>query len=194
MNFLAHIYLSGDNDLMKIGNFMADGIHGKHFDTFPMEIQKGIILHRSIDTFTDTHPIFRQSTKRLHANYHHYSGIIVDIFYDHFLAKNWNKYSDEKLEDYVEHFYQSLNDNYEFLNEKTQKILPYLIQQNWLLSYQTIEGIENVLVKMDNRMKRDSNMRFSVTELRTYYSEFEEEFTTFFEELIVHSNLKIETL
>jgi len=194
MNFLAHIYLSGDNDLMKIGNFMADGIHGKHFDTFPMEIQKGIILHRSIDTFTDTHPIFRQSTKRLHANYHHYSGIIVDIFYDHFLAKNWNKYSDEKLEDYVEHFYQSLNDNYEFLNEKTQKILPYLIQQNWLLSYQTIEGIENVLVKMDNRMKRDSNMRFSVVELRTYYSEFEEEFTTFFEELIVHSNLKIETL
>ena len=194
MNFLAHIYLSGDNDLMKIGNFMADGIHGKHFDTFPMEIQKGIILHRSIDTFTDTHPIFRQSTKRLHANYHHYSGIIVDIFYDHFLAKNWNKYSDEKLEDYVEHFYQSLNDNYEFLNEKTQKILPYLIQQNWLLSYQTIEGIENFLVKMDNRMKRDSNMRFSVTELRTYYSEFEEEFTTFFEELIVHSNLKIETL
>ena len=194
MNFLAHIYLSGDNDLMKIGNFMADGIHGKHFDTFPMEIQKGIILHRSIDTFTDTHPIFRQSTKRLHANYHHYSGIIVDIFYDHFLAKNWNKYSDEKLEDYVEHFYRSLNDNYEFLNEKTQKILPYLIQQNWLLSYQTIEGIENVLVKMDNRMKRDSNMRFSVTELRTYYSEFEEEFTTFFEELIVHSNLKIETL
>jgi len=173
---------------------MADGIHGKHFDTFPMEIQKGIILHRSIDTFTDTHPIFRQSTKRLHANYHHYSGIIVDIFYDHFLAKNWNKYSDEKLEDYVEHFYQSLNDNYEFLNEKTQKILPYLIQQNWLLSYQTIEGIENVLVKMDNRMKRDSNMRFSVVELRTYYSEFEEEFTTFFEELIVHSNLKIETL
>ena len=194
MNFLAHIYLSGDNDLMKIGNFMADGIHGKYFDNFPMDIQKGIILHREIDTFTDAHPIFRQSTKRLHANYHHYSGIIVDIFYDHFLAKNWNKYSEKKLEDYIEHFYRSLKDNYDFLNEKNQKILPYLIQQNWLLSYQTIEGIENVLVKMDNRMKRDSNMRFSVVELRTYYSEFEEEFTTFFEELIVHSNLKIETL
>ncbi|HSN48975.1 MAG TPA: hypothetical protein VLR29_09455, partial [Flavobacterium sp.] len=73
MNFLAHIYLSGDNDLIKIGNFMADGIHGKHFDAFPPEIQKGIILHRSIDTFTDAHPIFRQSTRRLHANYHHYS-------------------------------------------------------------------------------------------------------------------------
>lgn len=194
MNFLAHIYLSGDNDLIKIGNFMADGIHGKHFDTFPIEIQKGIILHRSIDTFTDAHPIFRQSTKRLHANYHHYSGIIVDIFYDHFLAKNWSKYSDERLEDYSQRFYQSLRDNYDDLTQKTQKMMPYLIEYNWLLSYQTIEGIESVLTKMDTRMKRDSNMRFSVAELKTYYSDFESEFTAFFAALIVHSNLKIQTL
>ena len=194
MNFLAHIYLSGDNDLMKIGNFMADGIHGKNFDAFPLEIQKGIILHRSIDTFTDAHPIFRQSTKRLHANYHHYSGIIVDIFYDHFLAKNWSTYSDEKLENYSERFYQSLRDNYDLLTLKTKKMLPYMIDHNWLLSYQTIENIENVLARMDNRMKYDSNMRFSVAELKTFYVEFESEFTAFFKELIVHSNLKTQTL
>jgi acyl carrier protein phosphodiesterase len=194
MNFLAHIYLSGDNDLMKIGNFMADGIHGKHFDTFLMEIQKGIILHRSIDTFTDAHPIFRQSTKRLHANYHHYSGIIVDIFYDHFLAKNWASYSDESLENYSECFYQSLKDNYDDLTPKTQKMMPYMIDHNWLVSYQTIEGIERILAKMDTRMKYDSNMRFSVAELKTYYSEFEQEFITFFKELIVFSNQKLQTL
>ena len=194
MNFLAHLYLSGDDDLIKIGNFMADGIHGKRFDMFPMDIQKGIILHRAIDTFTDAHPIFRQSTKRLHANYHHYSGIIVDIFYDHFLAKNWSNYSDERLEDYSERFYQSLRDNYDDLTPKTQKMMPYLIEHNWLLSYQTIEGIESVLTKMDTRMKLDSNMRFSVAELKTYYSDFESEFTAFFATLIVHSNLKIQTL
>ena len=194
MNFLAHIYLSGDNDLMKIGNFMADGIRGKNFDTFPMAIQKGIILHRAIDTFTDAHPVFRQSTKRLHANYHHYSGIIVDIFYDHFLAKNWENYSNESLENYTERFYQSLRDNHNFLTEKTQKMVPYLIDQNWLLSYQTIEGIEDVLIRMDNRMKRDSNMRFSVAELRTFYVEFENEFTTFFDEIKTHSNQRIQTL
>ncbi len=194
MNFLAHIYLSGDNDLMKIGNFMADGIHGKNFDAFPLEIQKGIVLHRSIDTFTDAHPIFRQSTKRLHANYHHYSGIIVDIFYDHFLAKNWSTYSDEKLENYSERFYQSLRDKYDLLTLKTKNMPPYMIDHNWLLSYQTIENIENVLARMDNRMKYDSNMRFSVAELKTFYVEFESEFTAFFKELIVHSNLKIQTL
>lgn len=194
MNFLAHIYLSGENDLIKIGNFMADGIHGKHFDSFPIEIRKGIILHREIDTFTDSHPLFRQSTKRLHANYHHYSGIIVDIFYDHFLAKNWKNYSDEKLEDYTERFYQSLRDNFEVLTPKTQKMVPYLVTQNWLLSYQTVEGIEIILEKMDNRMKRNSNMRFAVAELRTFYSEFEEEFTLFFKEIQSYSNQKIQTL
>ena len=191
MNFLAHIYLSGDNDLIKIGNFMADGIHGKNFDIFPKDIQKGIILHRAIDTFTDAHPIFRQSTKRLHPNYHHYSGIIVDIFYDHFLAKNWNIYSDEKLNSFTQHFYQSLTDNYDVLTLKTQKLLPTLMAQNWLLTYQTIEGIEFILEKMDQRMKRDSIMRFSITELRIYYDEFENEFTTFFQELMDYSNQKI---
>ena len=173
---------------------MADGIHGKHFDSFPIEIRKGIILHREIDTFTDSHPLFRQSTKRLHANYHHYSGIIVDIFYDHFLAKNWKNYSDEKLEDYTERFYQSLRDNFEVLTPKTQKMVPYLVTQNWLMSYQTVEGIEIILEKMDNRMKRNSNMRFAVAELRTFYSEFEEEFTLFFKEIQSYSNQKIQTL
>jgi acyl carrier protein phosphodiesterase len=198
MNFLAHIYLSGENDLIKIGNFMADGIHGKHFEAFPLDIQKGIVLHRSIDTFTDTHPVFKKSTKRLHPNYHHYSGIIVDIFYDHFLAKNWNHYSDENLENFVERFYQSLNDHYDDLTPKTQKFMSYMIDQNWLVSYKTIEGIEGILTQMDRRMttrmKQESNMQFSVSELRTYYSEFEIEFTTFFNELIAHSHNKLLSL
>jgi acyl carrier protein phosphodiesterase len=195
MNFLAHIFLSGDNDLIKIGNFMADGIHGKNFDHFPKDIQKGIALHRSIDSFTDAHPLFRESTKRLHPNYHHYSGIVVDIIYDHFLAKNWNNYSDEKLDDFINRFYQSLYDNYESLTLRTKKIMPYMTAQNWLFSYQTIEGIEKILTQMDarmtNRMKAESNMRFATNELQLYYSEFENEFTSFFEEVIEHSKKKI---
>jgi acyl carrier protein phosphodiesterase len=194
MNFLAHLYLSGDNDLIKIGNFMADGIHGKTLDIFPIEIKQGIILHREIDTFTDAHPIFRQSTKRLHPNYHHYSGIIVDIFYDHFLAKNWRNYSDEELLHFTNRFYQSLKHNFDLLTPKTQKMMPTIIDQNWLMSYQYLGGIEDVLIKMDKRMKQESNMRFSITELKKHYSEFEEEFTSFFAALIIHSNLIIQAL
>jgi acyl carrier protein phosphodiesterase len=118
----------------------------------------------------------------------------VDVFYDHFLAKNWSNYSNERLEDYSERFYQSLRDNFNDLTVKTQKMMPYLITYNWLLSYQTIEGIESVLTKMDTRMKYDSNMRFAISELKAFYSDFESEFTAFFEDLIVHSNLKLKTL
>ena len=160
MNFLAHIYLSGDNDLIKIGNFMADGIRGRQYEKYPLEIQKGIILHRAIDTFTDAHPIFRQSTKRLHQNYHHYAGVIVDVFYDHFLAKNWNTYSDERLEDFVARFYQSLSDNKSVLSERTLMVMPYMFEQNWLVSYQTVEGINRILTQMDRRTKNLSKMRF----------------------------------
>lgn len=191
MNFLAHIYLSGDNDLIKIGNFMADGIRGKHFESFPLDVQKGIVLHRSIDTFTDAHTVFRESTKKLHEKYHHYSGVIVDIFYDHFLAKNFHKYSEENLDLFVARFYKSLMDNYEIVSVRTKEIMPYMIQHNWLVSYQTVEGIERILTQMDNRIGNDSNMRFSVKELKKFYNEFEEEFTLFFEELREFSKNKL---
>ena len=194
MNFLAHIYLSGDNDLIKIGTFMADGIRGRQYEKYPIEIQKGIILHRAIDTFTDAHPIFRQSTKRLHQNYHHYAGVIVDVFYDHFLAKNWNTYSDERLEDFVARFYQSLSDNKSVLSERTLMVMPYMFEQNWLVSYQTVEGINRILTQMDHRTKNLSKMRFATNELSEFYSEFENEFTKFFEELITYSNTKMITL
>lgn len=194
MNFLAHIYLSGENDLIKIGNFMADGIRGKQFEHFPHEVQKGILLHRFIDTYTDSHETFRKSTKRLHEKYHHYAGVIVDIFYDHFLAKNWSKYSDEKLEDFVSRFYNSLHNNYSILTEKTQGLMPYMIERNWLLSYRSVEGIHNILTQMDRRSKNTSKMQFASEELKEFYTEFETEFTSFFEEIQLQSKQKLLSL
>jgi len=194
MNFLAHIYLSGDNDLIKIGNFMADGIRGKQFEIFPEDVQKGILLHRFIDTYTDSHDIFRQSTKRLHEKYHHYAGVIVDIVYDHFLAKNWTKYSDENLEIFINRFYKSLGDNYSILTEKTQGLMPYMIERNWLLSYRTVEGIHQILTQMDRRSKNVSKMQYASEELKEFYNEFEEEFTLFFEDLRLNAHQKLISL
>lgn len=173
---------------------MADGIRGKDYEHFPSDIQKGIILHRAIDTFTDAHPIFRISKHRLHEKYGHYSGVIIDVFYDHFLAKNWSNYSDEKLSDFVNRFYQSLDDNFEMLTLKTQNMLPYMKKGNWLYNYQFIEEIERVLFQMDRRTKHESNMGFSVQELKEFYTEFEEEFTLFFKELRVFCSEKLLTL
>ncbi|RSK40286.1 acyl carrier protein phosphodiesterase [Mangrovimonas spongiae] len=190
MNFLAHIYLSGDNELVTIGNFIADGIRGKKYKQYPKEVQIGILLHREIDTFTDAHPTVRQSTKRLHENYSHYSGVIVDILYDHFLAKNWEHYCKTPLSIYVENFYDLLEKHYELLPIKTQRMMPYMISDNWLLNYANIEGIQNVLNGMNRRTNHISGMDKATNELKEYYKEFEKEFTTFFAELIVFTKKK----
>ncbi|MFC4739941.1 ACP phosphodiesterase [Flavobacterium ponti] len=191
MNFLAHIYLSDNNDFIKIGNFMADGIRGNDYLNYPDEIKKGIILHRYIDTFTDANEIFRISKHRLHERYGHYSGVIVDILYDHFLAKNWSNYSDESLTSFVYSFYQSLEDNYDVLSPKTKRILPVMIEHNWLESYASVEGISKILYQMDYRTKFKSKMQFAVEELEMFYSDFENEFTLFFEELRNHVKDKL---
>lgn len=192
MNFLAHIYLSGDNDLVKIGNFMADGIRGKDYLKFPEEIKTGILMHRQIDTFTDAHPIYRRSKHRLHSKYGHYSGVIMDILYDHFLAKNWSIYSKMPLSDYAKKFYKSLSDNETVLTQRTKHMMPYMIQNNWLLSYATISGITLILFQMDYRTKHRANMHEAVVELEMFYGDFEKEFTIFFDDLMIFvANLKL---
>jgi len=194
MNYLAHIYLSGTNDLLKIGNFMADSIKGHDYEKFDSEIKKGILLHRHIDSFTDMHPIYRQSKHRLHEKYGHYSGVIMDILYDHFLAKNWSKFSDEKLEDYANDFYQLLQDNYEILTERIKGMMPYMIARNWFVSYASIAGLEMILFQMDYKTKHRANMQEAIVELQDFYTEFESEFFLFFEELIISCKQKITEL
>lgn len=170
---------------------MADGIRGNKYLEYPYYIKMGIILHRIIDTFTDANETFRISKHRLHKRYGHYSGVIVDILYDHFLAKNWNKYSNQTLTSFVFQFYQSLEDNYEILTPKTKRILPIMIEQNWLESYASIEGIAKILFQMDYRTKYKSKMQFAIEELEMFYDDFENEFTIFFEELRKHVDEKL---
>jgi acyl carrier protein phosphodiesterase len=194
MNYLAHIYLSGENDLVTIGNFIADGIKGKNYKKRKKDVQIGVLLHRHIDTFTDAHKTVRKSTKRLHKKYGHYSGVIVDILYDHFLAKNWEKYCDIPLEDYINNFYDLLEEHFELLPLRIQKMMPYMITDNWLLSYASIDGISRVLEGMNRRTKNRSGMDKAVNELEEFYTEFENEFTLFFDELITSSKDKLQEL
>ncbi len=194
MNYLAHIYLSGGNELVTIGNFIADGIKGKDYEKFSPEVQKGILLHREIDTFTDANKIVRKSTKRLHKRYGHYSGVIVDILYDHYLAKNWTNYSNIPLGEYINDFYNSLDRHIDILPPRIIKMMPYMISDNWLLSYASIEGIQRVLNGMNRRIKNIDNMNEATIELEQYYKEFELEFTQFFEQLKTFSTNKLKEL
>src|SRR5688500_10815365 len=140
MNFLAHLYLSEKNPQIMVGNFLGDFVRGRNLlERFEEDIVTGIELHRDIDAFTDTHPIVATSKKRLREKYRHYAGVIVDIFYDHFLAKNWSAYHEESLRDFAANAYRIIEQHMEILPPDARHMLPYMINGNWLLNYAKIE-------------------------------------------------------
>lgn len=186
MNFLAHVYLSGQDKEKAIGNFIADSVRGKQYLEFPKAIQHGILLHREIDTFTDAHPIWRQNKKLLVPAYNHYAAVIIDMFYDHFLAKNWSNYHAVPLADYAAQFYTTLEDNFVLLPAKIQNFLPIMIQENWFTCYATIDGLGYILYQMDRRTKGISKMSKATAELVEYYDIFERDFIRFFNKLEQH--------
>lgn len=191
MNFLAHLYLSKDNTNIMIGNFIADSIRGNQFTHLHPEIQQGIRLHREIDTYTDAHEIVRKSKRRLHSRYGLYAGVVIDIFYDHYLAKNWHNYSAIPLDLYVDQVYELLQSNFDILPEKTQHMLPFMIEYNWLFNYQYQEGIERVMNGMNRRTKNRAQMHLAIEDLRTLDAEFQEDFSQFFKELCTFSHQKL---
>lgn len=177
-----------------LGNFIADHIKGRNYCHLPKNIQNGILLHRAIDTFTDQHPIPRISSSRLHGRYSHYSRVIVDIYYDHFLANKWDEYHNKPLEDYASNFYDLLRSNQEILPEPVIYLMPFMFRDNWLVNYANIQGIQKVLKGMSCRAKFKTDMDLAIEELEMYYESFDAEFTAFFEELITFSHEKIQTL
>lgn len=184
MNFLAHLYLSGnDNSNLKIGNFIGDQVSGNKIAHFHPDIQKGVKLHRAIDTFTDEHPVTLQGRERLYATFHKYAGVITDVYHDHFLAKHWARYSDVSLEVYAEQTYQLLESRKAELPEETQQMLYYMKQQNWLLVYSSVEGISGIFRRMAQRTRFESHMELAGEALIKDYEAFEADFFAFFPEL-----------
>jgi acyl carrier protein phosphodiesterase len=173
---------------------MADAIKGNKYEQYQTGIQIGIKLHRFIDSFTDSHEIYRKSKHRLHENFGHYSGVIMDIVYDHFLAKNWQLFSNIELEKYADDFYNLLQSNYDILAPKTQHLLPYMIKTNWLVCYQSLEGLELILFQMDYRTKNRVNMPAAIKEVIEFYVEIEQEFLAFFTALQQQTKLELDKL
>jgi acyl carrier protein phosphodiesterase len=188
MNFLAHISLSGDNPKIMVGNFIGDFVKGRNLlEQFEPEIAQGIILHRGIDEYTDSHPIVAQSKKRLQPTYRHYAPVIVDMFYDHLLAKNWKQYHTEPLDIYSQNAYKTILAHNAILPEQVKYMMTFMTKTNWLLSYAKLEGIERALTGMAKRSKYDSKMELAVNDLKEHYPLFKEEFERFFPELQYHA-------
>ncbi len=187
MNFLAHIYLSAGLPDVTIGNFIGDFVKGKSWEDFPMDIQKGIHLHREIDRFTDVHEVVTKTKERLRPKYRHYAPVIGDVFYDHFLARNWSDYHEKTLVDFTKEFYQMTNGYSHILPDKAKHMLTYMKRDNWLLNYQHVEGIDRALTGMSRRTPFNSKMEDASKDLKNDYEDYKAEFTLFFPDLISHS-------
>lgn len=195
MNFLAHVYLSGEDMDLAIGNLIADRVKGKEIQGYPKPIQRGIHLHRKIDIFTDTHPRVRECRKFLFPQYRHYSGVIIDMYFDHFLALHWKRYHPIPLAEFSVSFYSILKEKSVDFPSRSLDFVSALIQYDWFSYYQTITGLQEILIQMDRRTTNSSKLSSSVVSLEENYSYFGEHFFSFMEDVISfstsqHKNLK----
>ncbi len=180
MNFLAHLYLAGKEEELIVGNFIADSVKGNKFLEYPKRIADGVVMHRSIDFFSDTHPIYRNTVHRLAPTYGKFSGVITDMFYDHFLALYWKEYSDIPLDVFSENIYTILRSYQTDMPEKSKVILTYMSKYNWLVAYAKIEGLRRALKGLSERMKYYSPMDEAVNLLEKDFPLYEKDFREFF--------------
>lgn len=169
-----------------VGNFIGDFVKGSQLRHYSKGIQYGIQLHRSIDSFTDNHPVVLQSKVRLRPKFRHYAPVIVDVFYDHFLAKDWKHFSDVPLKTYTNKFYGMMKSYFNEIPQPVIHMLTFMERDDWLFNYQFVEGIDRALTGMSKRTTFDSKMEEASDALRKDYEEFSEEFHQFFPELKAH--------
>lgn len=184
MNYLAHIYLSGNSEEIKVGNFIGDFVKGNRHQQFPEQVAYGIILHRRIDSFTDQHDTVRECIKLLRPGYGKYAGIVTDIFFDHFLASNWNDYGIDSLRHFTKNAHTIFLSNFGLLPFRVKQFLPFLIYHKRLESYANRENLFTVLEIMSRHTSLPANSEWAIQILNQEYHQFEAFFQSFFPELI----------
>ncbi|MFK7949880.1 MAG: ACP phosphodiesterase [Saprospiraceae bacterium] len=192
MNYLAHAYLSFGNEQLLVGNLMGDFVKGrKQFEKYPKSIQEGIVLHRHIDFYSDNHLILKQSIKRLKPTQQRYAPVVVDIFYDYFLANNWSMFSEQSLNDFALETYTHLERNFEIMPKRSSRIFKKMISHNWLVGYQQETRIEYAFQRLATRVSNKHNMLKAIDDLRQHKEALNNDFIKFFPELIQSAKAKI---
>lgn len=166
-----------------VGNFIADSVTANNFSNLSVNVVKGIKLHRKIDTFTDTHLIYLKSKHRFSNEFGKYSGVLMDMIYDHFLAKNFSKYSTVPLQLYSSNIYDTLNNYLEIFPDHAKQFYGYMVKHNVLYNYSTIEGLTEVLTHLNHRIKHRYQLQNSIQLLTQHFEEIEQEFFLFFDDL-----------
>ena len=186
MNFLGHLFLSGTEPLVIVGNFMADAVKGRDYTHLHPALQRGIALHRAIDSFTDAHPANRTGRERVRTHAGRYSGVVMDLFYDHLLASRWSDRSTEPLPEFAQRMYALLLEHDELLPERTARMVPFMVQRDWLTSYATIDGIGRALAGLASRVPMGASMVGAERVLETHIDTYRAEFDAFLPDIQQH--------
>ncbi len=184
MNFLAHVMLSSHDSEEMVGNLLGDFVRKGGEGAFSERVQRGIELHRRIDGFTDRHSVFRRSRRRIRPELRRFGGIAVDLFYDHFLAREFSSYHDIPLEQFAARLYRLLEHYEAQLPERLQQIMPSMIERNWLVSYREVDAIERSLSRISLRLSRPNALGETAEDFRLYYDDFASDFEEFFPDLL----------
>ncbi|MCG8476082.1 MAG: ACP phosphodiesterase [Cytophagales bacterium] len=180
MNYLAHFYLS-DTPKILLGNFLGDFVKGKQLNEYDSEIRQGIIWHREIDAFSDAHPAFRRTKKRVVPHFGHYSSVAVDLYYDHLLAKNFSNYSPVSLPDFAGQCYAVLNQQIEQMPETARRVLHSMAANDWLTHYSTCGGMQRAFDGVSKRASFPTGFQMGIKVLAENIKDFSEDFNIFFD-------------
>jgi acyl carrier protein phosphodiesterase len=187
MNFLAHFFLAFDEPDLMVGNFLADFLNKRQTELLSESVQKGILLHRSIDTFTDNHPEVKKSVQKLRPRHRKYAPVIVDVFYDYFLHRNWEQFSGTSKNDFSQKVYAALQDYYPHFPDFLQHRVKEMVDAEWLDSYGTLDGLSYTFLRMRARTSHPEWLDGAIDSLQALTPVLEADFVTFFPDLIQHA-------
>ncbi|HEY0285637.1 MAG TPA: ACP phosphodiesterase [Pseudomonas sp.] len=179
MNYLAHLHLGGQRPSQLLGSLYGDFVKGLLPGRFAPEIEAAIRLHRRIDAFTDAHPLIKRAVSRFPQGRRRYAGIVLDVFFDHCLGRDWERYADVPLDVFTGNVYRVLADEPE-LPERLALIAPRMAAQDWLGSYRDFEVVGDALAGISRRLSRPEGLAGAMQELRGLYQPLSEDFSEFY--------------
>ena len=182
MNYLAHLHLGGQRPGQWLGSLYGDFVKGRLQGQYDPEIEAAIQLHRSIDVFTDRHPLVDTALSRFSLTRRRYAGIVLDVFFDHCLARDWTLYAERPLALFTSDVYRVLSTEPQ-LPERLARIAPYMVADDWLGSYREFEVLEQVLRGISRRLTRPEELAAAMQELRRLYEPLSEDFRLFYPQL-----------
>ena len=189
MNYLAHAHLSLQNDEIQLGNLMGDFIKGNQFENYSGNIRKGILLHRKIDSFTDSHELVFEAIQYFKPHFRLSGGIFVDILFDHFLANDDRFYNNNSLLDFTTQVNQNVKNNHHLLNEKMNTFFGHMINYNWLYNYKFIEGLSKSILGICKRHPLIGDGIEAMKIIESNYESLRSLYSPFF--IILHNEIQL---